>query len=105
MRRKLLSFVMLVLLAAVALPGRADDRAVKSRVAPVYPELAKRMKIGGVVKLEVSVDATGKVLSVKTVSGNRMLSMAAEDAVRRWRFEPGAGTTTVIVAVDFADGN
>jgi hypothetical protein len=38
--------------------GRAaEERAVKSRVAPVYPEIAKRMRISGVVKLEVTVDA------------------------------------------------
>ena len=35
----------LALLFTLSLPARAgDDRAVKSRVAPVYPELAKRMK-------------------------------------------------------------
>ena len=81
--------------------GAADERAVKSRVAPVYPEIAKRMKIGGAVKLEVTVDADGKVADVKPVSGNQMLSIAAQDAVRKWRFVPGPGESTVSVEIEF----
>ena len=89
-------------LIAMALPAHAaDDRAVKQRVAPVYPEIAKRMKIGGEVKLQATVDANGKVTDVKTLSGNHMLSVAAEDAVRKWKFEPGAGEAHVDVAVNF----
>ena len=56
----------LALLLALALPGRAaDERAVKSRVPPVYPEIAKRMRITGAVKVEATVDAGGKVTDVK----------------------------------------
>jgi TonB family protein len=95
----------LAMLVSLALPARAaDDRPVKQRVAPVYPEIAKRMKIGGEVKLSATVDATGKVTDVKTVSGNHMLSVAAEDAVRKWRFEAGAGEAHVDVAVTFNVG-
>jgi TonB family protein len=95
--------VVLALLFTLALPARAgDDRAIKSRVAPVYPELAKRMKIAGEVKLAATVDADGKVKDVKEVSGNHMLAVAAEDAVRKWRFEGGTGDVTVTVAVNFA---
>ncbi|WP_420237384.1 energy transducer TonB [Telmatobacter bradus] len=92
----------LALVVAMAIPARAaDDRAVKSRVAPVYPEIAKRMKIGGEVKVEATVDATGKVTDVKAISGNHMLAVAAEDAVRKWKFESGAGDSKVDVAVNF----
>jgi outer membrane biosynthesis protein TonB len=31
-----------------------------------------------------------------------MLAVAAEDAVRRWRFEPGPGVSTVEVSLNFA---
>ena len=95
--------VALALAVALAIPARAaNDRAVKSRVAPLYPEIAKRLKIAGAVHLEVVVDPEGKVTDVKPVSGNRMLSPAAEDAVRKWKFAPGAGNSTVDVEVDFA---
>lgn len=87
----------LALLAALAMPARAaDERAVKSRVPPTYPEIAKRMRISGVVRLAVTVDAEGKVTDVKPLSGNLMLSTAATEAVRKWRFEPGSESTEEI---------
>jgi TonB family protein len=92
----------LALLVALAMPIRAaDDRPIKMRVAPVYPEIAKRLRITGSVTIEATVDADGKVSNVKTLSGNRMLSPAAEDAVRRWRFEPGSGQAKVDVPINF----
>ena len=93
----------LALAVALTIPARAaDERAVRSRVAPVYPEIAKRMKITGEVRLEVTVDAEGRATDVKMVSGNHMLSSAAEDAVRKWKFETGAGVSTVGVSLNFA---
>jgi TonB family protein len=93
----------LALIMAIVLPAMAaNERAVKSKVPPVYPELAKRMKITGVVKVEATVDADGKVTAVKTVSGNSSLQSAAEDAVRKWKFVAGDGTETVAVDVNFA---
>ena len=90
------------LLLAMALPARAgDDRAIKTRVAPVYPEIARRMKVAGVVRLEATVDPQGKVKEVKTVSGNHMLSVAAEDAVRQWKFVPAPEDSTESVNVNF----
>jgi TonB family protein len=71
-------------------------------VPPVYPELAKRMKIAGVVEIEAKVDADGKVSEVKTITGNRALAPAAEDAVRKWKFSSGSGEATVQVDVNFA---
>ncbi len=100
--KPLLCAAVFTVMGALALPGRAaDDRAIKSRVPPVYPELAKRMKISGMVKVEATVDADGKVTDVKTVSGTRALGQAAEDAVRKWRFAPGSGVATVDVDINF----
>ena len=43
---RLIQAAALALVVALAIPARAADiRAVKSRVAPVYPEIAKRMRI------------------------------------------------------------
>lgn len=100
---RLIQTAALALVVTLAIPaGAADNRAIKSRVAPVYPEIAKRMRIAGEVQLEVTVDPEGKVIDVKRVSGNGMLSSAAEDAVRKWRFESGPGSSTVDVSLNFA---
>lgn len=99
---RLLQAATLALVVAMAVSVRAaDQRAVQSRVAPTYPEIAKRLKITGVVHLEVTVNAAGKVTGVKTISGNHMLAVAAEEAVQEWKFEPGAGSATVEVDVNF----
>ncbi len=101
--KRMLQVAALAMIVALATPGRAaDERAIKSRVAPVYPELAKRMRISGVVKVEATVDVEGKVTDVKTLSGSHALSPAAEDAVRKWKFVPGSAVSTVDVDINFA---
>ncbi len=93
----------LALLLVLAIPATAaDKRGVLQRVAPLYPEIAKRMRISGEVQIEATVDATGKVTGTKPVSGNHMLSDAAADAVKKWKFEPGDGVATVVVTINFA---
>lgn len=54
--------------------------------APVYPEVAKRMRATGLVTVEVIIDADGKVLAAKAISGNSMLQQAAVQAALRARF-------------------
>jgi TonB family protein len=94
---RLLQAAALGLVVALATPARAaDGRAVKSRFPPTYPEIAKRMRVSGIVRLSVTVDTEGKVTDVKPLSGNTMLSQAAAEAVRRWRFEPGSESTEEI---------
>ena len=99
---RLIQAAALAIVVLLAMPAKAaDSREVQSKVAPVYPEMAKRMKIMGAVKIEAKVDADGHVTEVKTVDGNHMLSTAAEAAVRQWKFAPGAGVTTVQVELKF----
>jgi TonB family protein len=95
----------MALLVVVAVSARAnEDRAIKSRVSPIYPELAKRMRITGLVKVEATVDSDGKVTAVKTLSGSRVLSPAAEEAVSKWRYAPASAASTVDVEINFALG-
>jgi TonB family protein len=101
---QLMRVAVLALAVAMALPAWAGSRAVKSRVEPIYPELAKRMKVEGTVKLEATVDADGKVTDVKRISGNSLLTIAAEDAVHKWKYESGSGSATVEVELTFAIG-
>ena len=80
----------------------ADDRPVKQRVSPAYPELAKRMHVSGVVRISATVAPDGSVTATKTVSGNHMLAAAAEDAVHKWKFVPASDQSTVEVEINFA---
>lgn len=69
-------------------------RKTKSKVEPMYPDLARRMKIAGVVKVDVTVAANGTVKDAKVVGGHPVLGNAVLDAVKKWRFESGPQETT-----------
>ena len=77
------------------------ERKVVVRIPPVYPELAKRMHMGGVVKLDVLILANGKVKSVKVVGGSPALIGAAVDAVGKWKFEVASEETSEIIQLTF----
>jgi TonB family protein len=57
---------------------------------PVYPELARRAGIHGVVKLQVKVKTDGSVEVMKILEGEPILADAAIDAVKRWRARPAS---------------
>jgi TonB family protein len=78
-------------------------RKVKTRVSPVYPDLAKRMNVTGRVKIEVVVAADGHVKSTRVVGGHPLLVQSCQDAVKEWKFTPGEEATQ-IVEFDF-NGN
>jgi TonB family protein len=82
--------------------GQADvNRPLKNKVAPIYPELARRMNISGVVRIQITVDKNGTVKSAKLVGGHPVLATAGLDAVKKWKYEPGPGETTGIVEFHF----
>ncbi|HYJ86470.1 MAG TPA: TonB family protein [Pyrinomonadaceae bacterium] len=56
--------------------------------APLYPETARRMRVAGVVIVDVVVDETGKVISAQATSGPPTLRDVAVQAAMRARFSP-----------------
>jgi TonB family protein len=76
-------------------------RKVKTRVSPVYPELAKRMNVTGKVKIEVIITPEGHVKSTRVVGGHPLLVQVCQDAVKEWKFTPGNEDTTQIVEFEF----
>jgi protein TonB len=55
---------------------------------PVYPPMAKNMRLTGVVKVELVIDESGQVAQVQNTSGPAMLQRAATDAAKKWKFKP-----------------
>ena len=58
------------------------------RVYPTYPMDALRQRIQGQVVLQVRISKDGSVYGAKTIGGEPILSQAAVEAVREWRFSP-----------------
>ena len=55
---------------------------------PSYPETAKRLRMEGLVTVEVVVDETGKVISAQATGGPATLREAAVQAALKARFSP-----------------
>ena len=83
--------------------GSTDEskRKVKTKTAPQYPELAKRMNVSGRVKIEVVVTPEGRVKSTRVVGGHPLLVQACQDAVKEWKFVPAPEESTQVVEFEF----
>lgn len=93
--------VLLAVLCLALMPLNAQERIVVHRVPPIYPPIARRMGITGVVVVMATVDAAGKVTKADTTSGNKLLATSAIEAVKQWKFTTGDGTQTFAVSVNF----
>jgi periplasmic protein TonB len=76
-------------------------RRAKSKVWPTYPELARKMNLAGVVKIEVVVSPNGTVKGARVVGGHPVLANAALDAAKKWRFEPASAETSGVIDFKF----
>ncbi|HYL14419.1 MAG TPA: energy transducer TonB [Terriglobales bacterium] len=67
----------------------ADTAHVLERpVDPSYPMLARQMKVQGSVILQALIGTDGLIQDLHVLSGPAILSSAAQEAVRQWRFKP-----------------
>ncbi|MBV8629624.1 MAG: energy transducer TonB [Silvibacterium sp.] len=104
--KRIRAFVLaLAAFAWLGLACHAEDRKLQKRVPPVYPELAKRMHIGGIVRVQATVAPDGTVSDVKILTGNKLLSQAAEEAVRKWKFAAGDSESAVNIDISFDVSN
>jgi TonB family protein len=81
--------------------AQTTSRKVKSRVEPVYPVLAKRNNISGSARVELLITPDGKVKDVKVLGGNPVLIQAVMAAVVKWKYEPAAEESSVVIKFDF----
>ncbi|HEX8635280.1 MAG TPA: VWA domain-containing protein [Pyrinomonadaceae bacterium] len=67
--------------------GQLNSKAL-SLPKPLYPETARRMGIGGSVKVLVTIDESGRVVSARAESGHVLLRGSAVMAARQAKFTP-----------------
>ncbi len=70
------------------LSGGVLNGMALSLPAPAYPDIARRMRVTGLVEVEVILDETGKVISARALSGPATLREVAVQAAYRARFSP-----------------
>ncbi|HWW15000.1 MAG TPA: energy transducer TonB [Candidatus Dormibacteraeota bacterium] len=101
--RLVLIFLLMQTLAAA--PAQDSNppqgRKVVLRVNPAYPDLARRMHLAGVVKVQVTIAPDGSVRLVSPVGGNPVLLKAAQESVSRWKYTPAPEETREVVELRF----
>lgn len=99
------AMIAVLLLGATGLAQTAttdeSKRRIKSKTAPAYPELARRMNVSGKVKIEVVIAPDGHVKSTRVIGGHPLLVQTCQDAVKEWKFMAAAEETTQIVEFEF----
>ena len=108
------------LTANLAAPTKAAEVERVSSARPAlgsfdgtYPLLAQQTRVQGSVVLQALIGADGLIQNLRILSGPRILSTAAQQAVREWRFKPyiengqpveTKATITVNFTINVADG-
>jgi TonB family protein len=93
----------------VKISRRLGDSLVLKKASPEYSAEARTKHVEGDVMLRVIIDQDGDVYSATPTSGDPLLTQAAVDAVKKWKYKPYqvAGRavdadTTVIVSFTLA---
>jgi TonB family protein len=87
--------------ALFAALAAADTRKPVVSPDPEYPEIARRMNISGTVKVELVIAADGTIKSVKVMGGHPVLADSVQRALKKWKYAPGTGETTMQVDFKF----
>ncbi len=74
--------------ARIKVGGNAQSLMIVSKVAPVYPELAKSARVQGVVRLAAVIGRDGTMQELHALEGPALLIGAAMDAVKQWTYRP-----------------
>jgi TonB family protein len=76
--------------------ANTGTRKVLHKTEPAYPDVARKMNLGGTVRVVAVVAADGGVMKVEPVGGSPVLLQAAETAVAQWKFAPGAESKEIV---------
>lgn len=74
--------------ASIRVGGDVLAAKILHRVQPVYPALARAVRVEGVVRLLGVLNREGRIESLQVLSGHPLLVQAALEAVRQWIYSP-----------------
>jgi len=84
--------------------GRAQQQATSKEEVVVlefaevdYPSVPRFRHTSGAVAVQARLDDRGMVTDATALSGEPLLSLAAVENVKKWRFRPSASKSAVIV--------
>ncbi len=68
--------------------GLVKQAALLHRIDPVYPPIARQMRVSGTVELQGVIGTDGHIRELRVVSGHPLLTHAALEAVSQWIYAP-----------------
>lgn len=69
-------------------PSDLQQALLLTRVEPVYPVLAKQIRLEGTVVIRAIIAKDGSIESAEILSGHPLLALAAREAILQWRYHP-----------------
>jgi protein TonB len=72
----------------IAVSSGVQAAKLMRQVNPVYPPLAVKARIAGTVRLVAIIGRDGAIENLRVVSGHPLLTTAAVEAVKQWRYRP-----------------
>jgi len=91
----------IALLVVPTLTGAEEARRLRSGDPPEYPELAKKLNLRGVARVQVTITPDGSVKEIKELGGNPLLLAALTSAVKNWKYEATDKVSTLEVRFAF----
>src|SRR5580692_3741261 len=86
-------------------PSHQSVPKLETKVLPPYPSEAASQHVHGDVAMDVTLNDDGTVQEVKVIEGNPLLSSAATDAVKQWKYRPltvhGKLVNRIVVVLTF----
>jgi protein TonB len=74
--------------APVRVGGAIKPPNKTKHVPPIYPPIAQSARVSGIVIIEATIGADGKVKDAKVLKSIPLLDQSALDAVKQWQFTP-----------------
>jgi len=78
-----------------------EGRKALSNPAPAYPDVAKKLRLVGTVKVQVVIGADGKIKGTTFIGGHPVLVNAVEETLKNWKYAPGSGETSTLLEFNF----
>jgi len=84
--------------------GPAHGQSARKPISspePVFPDLAKKMHLSGVVKVTVTIGPDGQIKNMEFQGGHPVLIDAVQTALKQWKYPPAGSESKVMLEFKF----
>jgi TonB family protein len=80
---------------------RGAGRKLIALPIPAYPEIARRARLSGTVKVQVLIAPDGSVKDVKVIGGHPLFVAATIETLKKWKYVPSNAEATAVLEFNF----